>query len=118
VYIYHGTLQNSQAITTRLDGDHTTNVSMATVEQHITLANEAGPSITIPEIRLSIPAHAKEYNVHRTILSRRMRGTTRVELYKHPQRRANVKEDWLVQKIKETDERGYPASHARVEMAI
>lgn len=35
------------------------------------------------------------------------------------QRLTNVQEEWLVQKIKEMDERGYPASHARVcEMAV
>lgn len=82
-------------------------------------AIEAWLSITPPENRPSIRAHAKEYDVDRTIFSRRITGgTTRVVSHEHMQRLTQVQEEWLVNKIKEMDERGYPVSHARVrEMA-
>lgn len=92
---------------------------MASKEQRMEAAIEAWLAITPPEDRPSIRTHAKEYNVDRTTFSRRIiGGTTRAGSHEHMQRLTNVQEDWLVNKIKEMDERGYPASHARVrEMA-
>jgi hypothetical protein len=77
-------------------------------------------SITPPSTRPSIHAHARQYNIDRTTFGRRITGgTTRTESHEHMQRLTNVQEEWLVQKIKEMDEKEYLASHARVrEMAV
>ncbi|TIA44936.1 hypothetical protein D6C77_10764 [Aureobasidium pullulans] len=76
-------------------------------------------AISVPEDRPSIRQHAKEFLINRTTFARRVNGgRTQANSHEHQQRLTDTQEDWLVQWIKEMDERGYPPSHTRArEMA-
>jgi hypothetical protein len=87
---------------------------MTSNDERMKQALEAWFSIDIHQQRPSIRQHTKDFMVDRSTFTRRINGgLTPLQSHEYQQRLTKVQEDWLVQWIKEMDERGQPPSHAR-----